>query len=418
MTPSVAAFAHLASLASTERAGFEATQVIESGGLRIEAHVRRRGPRSLHIEYKTYQSPWADLQEALSGQVEFVGEELCGLTVDYDGKSTWVLDPSANTAVHKAGSQLFEPIPGLATLGELSFLESLTRDFLLRDLGEQTIEDRVIRRIGLKPKTGYRSQLLSAVVFPIRKATIDFDTETYFPVSISFVPSSESPAASIIGPNATINISYTSVRVLEPEPTPQPFSPPADAKVFEERTLSADEVDQHLPFSIPRHLLSKHGFDPDDGVALVSSDAANERNYTTVQYASLATPPENDATSNHEEATDNETVSSRLTILFGNYVSRNMARRRATFAEDGQPASDSTSPLKLLDRKSQWDDRYPGIDTRYAPVEAFFEQDGVFWFLSGTGMDLDSMEALASDLLEPEQGQEQKPELDSEVEAE
>jgi hypothetical protein len=414
MTSSVAAFAHLASLASTERAGFEATQVIESGGLRIEAHVRRRGPRSLHMEYMTYQSPWADLQEALSGQVEFVGEELCGFTVDYDGKSTWVLDPSANTAVHKPGSQLFEPIPGLATLGELSFLESLTRDFLLRDLGEDTVEDRVIRRIGLKPKTGYRSQLLSAVVFPIRKATIEFDTETYFPVSISFVPSSESPAASIIGPNATIRISYNSVRMLEPESTPEPFSPPAGTKVFEETTLSADDVDQHLPFSVPRHVLSKHGFDPDDGMALVSADSTNERSYTTVQYASLATSPEKDASSDLEETTDNETVPSRLTILFGNYVSRNMARRRATFAEDGHPVSDSSMPLTLLDRKSQWEEKYPGIDTRYAPVEAFFEQDGVFWYLSGTGMDLDSMEALARDLLEPEQ--EQKPELDSEVE--
>lgn len=412
MTSSVAAFAHLASLASKERAGFKATQVIESGGLRIEALIRRRGPRSLRIEYKAYQSPWSDLQEALSGQVELVGEELCGLTLDCDGKSTWVLDPSANVAVHKTGSQLFEPIPGLTTLGELSFLDSLTQDYLLRDLGEETIEDRVVRRIALKPKTTYRSQLLSAVVFPLRKATIDFDTETYFPVSISFIPSSESPAASIIGPDATIRISYTAVEIPESEATLQPFSPPADAKVFEEMAISADELDKQFPFSISPELLIKYGFNPKDGMAVVSLDTENARSYATVQYASLTAPSEDDSASDPETASHDETISSRLTIMFGNYVSRNMARRRATFSEDGQSASSTSLPLKLLDRKELWEQRYPGIDTRYAPVEAFFEKDGVFWFISGTGMGLDSMEALAKDLLE----QESEPTLEQESE--
>jgi len=78
-----------------------------------------------------------------------------------------------------------------------------------------------------------------------------------------------------------------------------------------------------------------------------------------------------------------------------------MARRRATFSENGQPASDDSLSLKLLDRKTLWEKRFPGIDTRFAPVEAFFEQEGVFWFLSGTGMDLESIEAIAKDLLAP-----------------
>ncbi|MCK5828501.1 hypothetical protein KAH43_08275, partial [Candidatus Bipolaricaulota bacterium] len=152
MTLSVAAFANLASSASRSRAGFEASQVIETGGLRIEAHVRRRDLRNIQIEYKTYQSPWADLQEALAGQVEFVGEELCGLTINCEGTHTWVIDLTSNTVLRKPGCQLFEPIPGLVTLGELSFLNTLTQDFLLRDLGEQTVDSRTVRRIGLKPK--------------------------------------------------------------------------------------------------------------------------------------------------------------------------------------------------------------------------------------------------------------------------
>jgi len=285
MTSSVAAFANLASSASRNRAGFEASQVIETEGLRIEAHVRRRDLRTIQIEYKTYQSPWSDLQEALTGQVEFVGAELCGLTINCEGAHTWVIDPTSNTVLRKPGCQLFEPIPGLATLGELSFLDTLTQDFLLRDLGEQTINSRTVRRIALKPKQIYRSQLLNTISFPIRKATIDFDPETYFPLAISFSPSNDSPAASIIGPNATIRISYKDVQVLE---TPSPmasYSPPANAKVFEETTIGGDELAEQLPYPISAELLIEHGFNPAEGMAVLSKDTDHDRIYATVQYA-------------------------------------------------------------------------------------------------------------------------------------
>ena len=301
-------------------------------------------------------------------------------------------------------------------LGELSFLDSLTQDFLLRDLGEETIDDQVVRRIGLKPKQAYRSQLLSAVVFPIRNATIDFDAETYFPVSISFVPSSESPAASIVGPGATIRVSYKDVQILEADSAPHSFSPPVDAKVFEEKAISADDLAEQLPFPVSSELLIKHGFDPTDGMALVSRDAEQNRIYATVQYASEGSSKE---TSSHEEASSQEeALTPRLTIAFGNYVSKNMARRRITFSESGTPASDPSLPIKLLDRKELWEKRFPGIDTRFAPVDAFFEKDGVFWFLSGTGMDLDSMEALAKDLLESEPKSVLETEPESELETE
>ena len=387
MTSSVAAFAHLAGSASREREGFEATQVIESGGLRVEAFIRRTDRRSIHVEYKTYQSPWAELQEALSGQVEFVGDELCGLALNCEGALSWVVDPSTNTVLRKLGCQLYEPIPGLATLGELAFLDTLTQDFLLRDLGEETFDNRAVRRVGLKPKQTYRSQLLSVIAFPIRKATIDFDTETYFPLSISFVPSADSSAASILGPDATIRISYKDVRILDAAAANPSFSPPPDAKVFEEMTIAGGELIERLPFPVSTVLLREHGFDPAGGTVLVSRDAEHERSYATIQYTSLGSPSEN-------------AVSSRLTLTVGNYVSKTMARRRTTFSESGQPASDDSLPITLLDRKGLWEQRFPGIDSQFAPVEAFFEKQGVFWFVSGTGMDLDSMEALAKDLLE------------------
>jgi hypothetical protein len=157
--------------------------------------------------------------------------------------------------------------------------------------------------------------------------------------------------------------------------------------LFEEAAITGDELGKQLPFPISTDLLREHGFDPADGMALVSRDAKHDRTYATVQYTS-------------RDASSQEEASPRLTLTVGNYVSKTMARRRATFSESGQPASEDSLPVKLLDRKDLWEQRFPGIDTRFAPVEAFFEKDGVFWFLSGTEMNLASMEALAKSLFD------------------
>ena len=388
MTSSVAEFARLASAASTERVGFEAIQVTESSGLQIEAVVRSHGSRSIHIEYQVYQSSWTELEETLSGQVEFVGDELCGFVLHCEGQVTWVYDPSINTAIRKAGCQLFDPIPGLATLGELAFLDTLTQDFLLRDMGEERIDEHLVRRIVLKPKQDYRSQLLSAMTFPIRKATIDFDTETLFPLSISLVPSSGSPAASIVGADATIRVSYKDVQLLESTNLARPFTPATDAHIFEESHVSFEDLADSVPFSMPLLSLSDHGFETGKRPVLLTIDTDNERAYATVHFSAASDSSEEGA------------QPARLALSLGNYMSRNMARRRTTFSDIGKPHSIDSLPVKVLDRSELWEQRLPGIDTQHAPVEAFFEKDGVFWFLSATNTGLDSIEALARDLFE------------------
>ncbi|MFC2082797.1 hypothetical protein ACFLSG_02010 [Candidatus Bipolaricaulota bacterium] len=392
MTPSVGEFARLASVSSREREGFEATQVIESSGLRIEALVRRSGLRSMHVEYKVYQNPWTELEEALSGHVEFVGDDLCGFGLHCDGQATWVYDPSANTAIKKHGCQLFEPIPGIAALGELAFLDTLTQDFLLRDLGEDHIDERDVRRIGLKPKQTYRSHLLSAKTFPIRSATIALDAETYFPMLISFVPSAESPASSIAGINSPIRISYKDVQVLDNASSLHPFLPPADARVFEETRAKVSDLDDLAPFAIQLNPLLDREFGSGDSPALLTIDATNERAFVTTHLTRAS------------ESSEEESPPARLTLCVGNYVSRNMARRRATFSEFGSSASRDSTSVALLDRTQLWEQRLPGIDTQHAPVEAFFEKDSVFWFLSGTGMELDMLETLAEELLDANNG--------------
>ncbi len=393
MPSSVATFAQLASEAFNERDGFEASQTIHSSGLRIEAHVRRLGPRSIHVEYRSYQSPWLQLQESLTGLVEFVADELCSMTLDCDGHHTWIMDRSSSTAWRKKGCQLYEAIPGLSMVGELSFLERLSQDFLLRDEGEHTVADRCVRRMGLKPKVSYRSALLSTVTFPIRKATVDFDSQTYFPLQITFFPSEESPAASILGPQASIHISYNDVRILKEESSPAAFTVPEDFRQFDESTVVSSDIDQQLPFSVNQAILGQHGFDAESARAVMNRDSQSDRAYVTLQYASPAQPTMNEATP------DERPISPMLTLTVGNYVSRNMARRRKTISEDGQLASDPSLPLKLLDRKPIWESQFQGIDTRHAPVEAFFEKDGVYWYASATGIALDSLESLALDLL-------------------
>ena len=385
---SVAEFARLASAASKGRVGFEATQVTDSNGLRIEASVRRHGSRSIHIEYQVYQSSWTELEEALSGHVEFIGDELCDLVLHCEGQVTWVYDPSANTAIRKAGCHLFEPIPGLATLGELGFLDTLTQDFLLRDMGEEQVDDHVVQRIALKPKQNYRSHLLSAITFPVRKATIDFDTETLFPVAISLVPSSGSPAASIVGTDATIRIAYKDVRLLESSDSASPFTPPADAHNFEESRVPVQDLADSLPFSMPLLPLNDHGFETREWPALLTLDTEGQRAYATVHLSATG------------DSSEDDSPSRQLTLYVGNYVSRNMARRRTAFSENGQPHSTESLPVKVLDRSELWKQRLPGIETQHAPVEAFFEKNGVFWFLSATNIGLDSIEALATDLFE------------------
>ena len=393
MTSSVSAFARSVAAAADERIGFTATQAIQSGPLSVEAAIRQSssGRRSLRVEYATYQNPWTELEETLTGQLEFTGDELCGLVLHRQGQTTWVHDLATDVAIQKLGSTVFEPIPGLATLGELSFLHTLARDFLLRDLGEHDMAGQRVRRFGLKPKQPYRSHLLSTTTFPIRHATIDFHTETYFPIAVTLVPSSTSPAASIVGPDASIHVSYKDVRLLESADLVLSFAPPPDTRIFKESRVPVLDLAEILPFSTPLLILSNHGFVVGDSSVLLSLDADNEKAFATATFSSS------------QPSTSDEDVEPRLIITFGNYVSRNMARRRATFSEHGTPATQETCPARLLDRRILWEERFSALDTKFAPVEAFFEKEGVFWFLSGTGMDLDAIQTIAAALFDAEE---------------
>jgi hypothetical protein len=385
MSVPLAAFARSVAAAFDETEAFEAVEEIHGPGLKIQASIRRIGARQIHVDYTTYDCSWLTLEEVLHGQVEFVGDELCDLQLRFESRFTWVYEPSSRTAIRKPGRQLFEPIPGLSVLGELSFMETMARDFLLRDLGEQPCEGSTVRRIALKPKSPYRSHLLSVVTFPVRRVTVDFDTKTRFPVRIDFVPAPESPAASLVGSQDTITITYSNVRRLDPEIEGASFEPPEDARVFVESRVPISDLDESVPFPMSLAPIRERGFTANGSSAHLTVDNDHQRGYARFDVSA------NESKEGNSPA--------RLAVLFGNYVSRSMARRRATFSEAGYPAS-SDSSVRLMARSALWEERLPGIETKHAPVEAFFEHGGVFWFLSATGLDMDSMEAMARELLE------------------
>ncbi len=381
---SVGRFIQSVRSASREWNGFQATQTIETTDMRVEADIRQRTHGDVSVRYAAYECPWIQLEEALTGHVEFVGEELCSLQLDSHGTFTWIYDPSREIVIKKPGRDLFEPLPGIAALGETAFLQTMARDYLVRDLGEHDRAGRRIRRIALKPKRPFRLHLLSTVDFPVRRAVVDLDLETLFPLHISLTPSNSAPAAQLLGPNAAIRISYRNVRLQTSSEPPPVYDPPAGARVFEERPITRETLDDIFPARVVLDPLEVHGFDVSKAAGSATVSTENDRGFLALRVPFADASPLN------------ESPSPSIAITLGNYTSHSMARCRKTFSEHGNPATDDQN-LRLLRRAPLWNELVPGIDDRHAPVDVFFEADGILWFLTGVGLG-DRMEAIAHDL--------------------
>jgi hypothetical protein len=383
---------HLTSFAQTvqsrwkQRTGFRAIQTVQAGEIQMEASIRCTGSRFLQVEYRKLETPWAELESTLSSLLELTSEELLEMSFHHDGYYTWRFDPSTQVVLRKTGRQLFEPIPGTALLGDLAFLERLTHDYLLRDLGEGTRDRRSTRRIGLKPKVSHRVGLLSTTTFPLQKATVEFDTQTMFPVAISWTPAPDAPAAQVLRPGVPVRISYREVELLDNDGSFPRYSPPSDARVFEERSVRLDDLASAAPFSLSLASLERRGITARNGNVRLSLDRDHGRAFVVAHLMLTSNAPEND-----------EPI--QLDLCVGNFVSRRMARWRVSLSEKGQDDA-AESGLRLYDRRPLWEERLPGVDLSMAPVEAFYQHDDVFWFLSATGLSLDEMESLAVSLRE------------------
>jgi len=359
--------------------GFIATEEIRGDGFGIKARVRFSKPERVAIEYSTYEDPIAGLDEALTAAREFTGEELVGMKIAYDGRATWIYDPMTNLAIRKPWRAVFEPLPGIDAIGELGFLEWLTRGFLLRDGGEEEVGGRKARLIDLKPKRPYRSQLLIGVSFPIKRARVAFDSETLFPLRISFYPARGSALYPLLGANGKITVEYTDVRIEPPDPTAFSFSPREDTRVFLEEPIDKNDPTRRLPFPLTIDPLAEAGFRPIEG----GTTAVNEKGgkgYCTLVFAK-----------------DGSEGTPLITLRAGNYLSRNMSRRKGVISDRGEEIEISSHPGRILDRRSLWDVELPGQDD-HPLYEIFWERNGIFLFLIGDGVGKDELISLAESL--------------------
>jgi len=375
-------FARSVAEAYRNLSGFEATETIRGGGFEIEARVRVRRPGSTTLEYRTYRSPILGIEEELAGGAEYTEDELTGMNLVFTGSQTWIEDSKTDVCLRKPGRELFEPLVGFDAIAEVGFLETLIRDFLIRDLGEEEIQGRTARSLRLKPKHPYRSHLLTVSSFPVRQADVAFDGETLFPVRIRFTPSDNSPLARLLQDSAAITIEYSSLRLETPAQEIFAFQPRDGVHVFDESPVAISELEERAPFAISVSPLLRRGYRPIAERTSVTADQERQRGYCTLALAV-------------DESEDGK--SSAVTVRAGNYLSRNMSRRRAAVSEKGETVPLGDLEAKILDRRAAWSDRFPQLD---APslLEISWETDGVFWLLLGEGIDRSELLELASEL--------------------
>jgi len=366
--------------AQRSRRGFRATQVVAAGPIEAEALLRVHG-RSISVDYRRYVSPLLDLEAQLTGNVEYDVAELLELSLYYDGRGTWLQDSARNTLTFKSYRALMEPLPGVSVLGELDFLRDLPHDFLLREESEETIGNRTARVIGLKPRTGLNPSLFRTVSFPLQRASVAFDAETLFPLRIRAAPAPGTSLRALTGAGGFIEILYQDV--AEPSvDKPPAFSPPEDAHVFREETLPLDELVARAPFTIPLELYRSSDFAATERGTLTIDDAGQRA------HGSLLL-----------EGTSKTDAAERplLTLRFGNYLARDMARRNVALSENGRPVEIAGREAKLLDRRTLWETGAPGADTAHAPIEIAWQRDGIYWFAIGHQLN----EEMLLDVVEP-----------------
>jgi len=352
--------------------GFQARQRLTAPGIDVMATVRRGSPSFLHVEFERYDSALLASEETLAGTVEFSNEELAGSVVSTDGRMTWVFDPASRVAIRKSYATAFEPIPGLTAFGEVSFLATLGKDFLIRDHGSHTVDGRTARRLGLKPKAPYRSQLLRAVALPIVRATLVIDEETLFPAQITFTPSPESPAGSLLGQDQEIVVRYSQVKRVQKADAPPPFEPPSDAIVFAERNEPIEEALACLERSVSLDTILASGLQPSHAPAVLSTEQDGTRCFSAIRFSRQSSEP--------------HAPTQQLLLLAGNYLSRRMSRLRTVCREQGESVDLIHGSGWCYNRSTLWKQLLPGIEATQAPVDYHWEKDGAFWFACFSGI--------------------------------
>ncbi len=369
--------------------GFSAIQTIEAGDIRVTASVAVNGPL-VSIDYTAYADPFSKLQELLLGSVAYSQEDVPNLRAAYDGRGTWIHDRSRGLAVRHPGWFVPSPFPSLRVLGELRFLSQMTSDFLVADGTSQTLNGREGREIRLKPRVPFQSQFLRELRFPFRTARILFDTETYFPLRISAIPYKSSPLAMLLPPKAPLVLSYRDVRRDPPDALLR-YTPSDDVRRFIERVLTLTEALDLWPCELPIDTLSRLAYSADaDHVNVIWNDASSQGQIALEFNGSPASP---------ESSADIPEKPPRIILHVANYLLHNLGRKKADIASHGSEHTLNGRPVRILDRSSlaAGGNAVPGLPRI---CEAFWEVDGMFWFLLSERLDEPSLLQLVTPLIE------------------
>ena len=354
--------------------GFEATQEIAGGGLRIRARVRCAGAARLVVEYQAVENPIDELTERLVGDADYSTAERIGMVFSYDGRVSWSHDPSTETVVERRGRRLGEPIGDIDMLGDIGFLRDLTSEYLLRDDGDAEIEGRAVRRLSMKPKRPFHASSFRICSHPIRVARISFDVETYFPLEMEIEPTSASPLYAVLGEREPLRISYRNVKPIDGLIVEEPTA----KRTFRESAPAADDLPEAAPFDVSLTPFRVAGFEPIPGSISLVVDDGGGRGFLEATLAETQ-PPE---------------ARKRLVIRCGNYVSRNMARRKVLLAEEGEEVDIGDVTAHFLDRAAALAQEIPGlVDQNLGEIG--WERNGVYWFVLGEGVARDVLIDLA-----------------------
>ncbi len=360
---------------------FKANQTVTAGQIYVQAAVTFKKPRKVELEYSSYQDPVFELEEKLTGGPEFTTQDLITMRIIYDGKNTWFHHRQSDLTIKRLGKVVPSPLGRTEVMAQIGFLSNLTADFLLRDEDEGTVNGREVRRLGLKPKARRRSLFLKEEIFELERATLALDTETWFPVKITTYSSF---------PESQITVEYQDVKMNGIKDANFDFQPPGEAKVFKEKVLKFENLKQKLPFQIKTSRIGAGGeyeLSSDKIHVIMSEDG--KRAYTTLNF--YQTPGDKN------RGGYGLTLPHGYELKVGNYLSKNMNRRQAFLAENGERINLRDIKATLANRGEKVKDHLPHIDQLHI-YEIGWQKEEVFYFLLGQGIDREELVCIAGNI--------------------
>lgn len=379
MERSISELAHAAMEACKQLDGFSATETISAGAIKAEGRIRYVRPGKITLEYRTYEDPLAQFEEKLAGS-EFIPSELLGLQIVHDGHGTWLHDIKRSVALHKLGRRLYSPLRFPDGIAEIDLMCHLTHDFLLRDEGEEEINGKKTRRIGLKPKMAERMSLFKDEIFPLKRAVVSIDPETLFPMRILFYPTQRSPLYYIAGPSTAITIDYKDVLLAVPDNAFFSFTPSEETRVFREEEVPEKDLADKLPFALDLHEITQRGYVIHSDRITVTANEGRDRAYAFLSF--------------EKKGSDGKQTSG-ISLRAGNYLSLSMNRRRALLADKGKEIDLGEAKGQIINRGDLLKDEIPE-SVRRSLLEIGWQQDEVYWFLLGEGVARDELVGIAS----------------------